>query len=109
MKSGDTGLKRDGGSCLHWRKPGSVHRETSKGWCVSLDLVINGGHDHASLVIYRHYNSRALQLDVNMLTAEFPDALAEALDRARARPWRNAIGPSADETESIAESVAEAS
>ena len=109
MKSGDTGLKRDGGSYLHWRKPGSVHRETGNGWSLSLDLAIRGGRDHASLLVYRHYNSRALQLDVNMLTGEFPNALAEALGRARVKGRRMPASPLADEMEALAESVEEAS
>ena len=35
-----------------------------------------------SLVVFRGYNHRDLQLDVNLLTTQFPVALADALDRA---------------------------
>ena len=80
--------KRDGDSlCLWWRKPGSFLRGSGHGWCISLDLV-SEGQDRASLSIYRHYNERPLQFDVNLLTAEFPVALAKALTRARVRTRR---------------------
>ena len=108
MQSVDTGLKPDGGSYLQWRKPGSVLRESGNGWCVSLDLVVSG-RDHGSLLIYRHYNSRALQLDVNLLTAEFPNALAEALGRARVKTGRSHASPTANEMDVLEAPFAEAS
>jgi UDP-GlcNAc:undecaprenyl-phosphate GlcNAc-1-phosphate transferase len=99
--------KRDGDSlCLWWRKPGSLLRGSGHGWCVSLDVVSRDHPHRASLIIYRHYNERALQLDVNLLTAEFPGALAEALARARIGTKR--IG-AASEKEARAGAVAEVS
>ena len=107
MRAVDTMPKRDGDSlCLWWRKPGSFLRGSGDGWCVSLNLVSRDGQDRASLTIYRHYTERALQLDVNLLTAEFLGALAEALGRARVRTKR--IG-AASEKEASARPVAEAS
>jgi hypothetical protein len=61
------------------------------------------------MVIYRHYYRRALQLDVNLLTAEFPLALAEAIARARVRTKRTSARPPAVENETIARAIAEAS
>lgn len=91
---------------LWWRKPGSLVQGSGYGWCVSLDLVSDDHPTGASLIIYRHYNERALQLDVNLLTAEFPGALAEALVRARVGTKR--IAP-ANEKEAGARAVSEAS
>jgi hypothetical protein len=56
-----------------------------------------------------HYKPGALQLDVNLLTAEFPAALAAALGRARVRTKRIATSLPASETEATAGTVAEAS
>lgn len=109
MQSVDTMPKRDGGSCLWWRKPGSLLRGTCNGWWVSLDLVSSEGQDLASMVIYRHYSQRALQLDVNLLTAEFPDALAGAIGRARVRTKRISTSPPASEKEPTAGAAAKAS
>lgn len=107
MRAVDNTAKRDREPlCLWWRKPGSLLRGPGYGWCVSLDLVSNDHPTGASLIIYRHYNERALQLDVNLLTTEFPGALAEALVRARVGTKR--IGP-ANEKQAGASAVAEAS
>jgi UDP-GlcNAc:undecaprenyl-phosphate GlcNAc-1-phosphate transferase len=106
LRSVETVLKRDGSACLQWRKPGSHRPGISNRWSVSLDLESNDGDDRASLVIYRHYKERPLQLDVNLLTAEFPDALAEAIGRARAKTKRIFASPLASEEEGA---VAEAS
>jgi len=37
------------------------------------------------LKVHRFYSRRNLQLDVNLLTAEFPTVLADALDRTFAQ------------------------
>jgi UDP-GlcNAc:undecaprenyl-phosphate/decaprenyl-phosphate GlcNAc-1-phosphate transferase len=109
MQSVDLIPQRGGGTCLLWGKPGSLLRGTGNGWCVSLDLVSSDGQDRASMVIYRHYHRRALQLDVNLLTAEFPLALAEAIARARVRTKRTSASLPAGENETIAGAIAEAS
>jgi hypothetical protein len=97
MKRGVVIRSRDG-SCIRWTKPGSPQR-TRDGWGMSLDLVSSDGRDRASMLVYRHYNQHALQLDVNLLTSEFPGALADALGRARLgtkRPSGNALPSEAD-------------
>ena len=107
MRAVDNSAKRDREPlCLWWRKPGSLLQGSGYGWCVSLDLVSGDHPSGACLTIYRHYSERALQLDVNMLTAEFPGALAEALVRARVGSKR--IG-AASEKDAAARTVAEAS
>jgi hypothetical protein len=55
-------------------------------WKLTLDLVTTSNQRRGSLVVYRVYSHRDLQLDVNLLTSEFPAALANALDRALTMP-----------------------
>jgi hypothetical protein len=50
-------------------------------WKLTLDLVTTSNRQRGSLDVYRIYSHRALQLDVNLLTSEFPFTLADALDR----------------------------
>ena len=50
-------------------------------WKLTLDLVTTSNRHRGSLVVYRIYSHRDLQLDVNLLTSEFPPTLANALDR----------------------------
>jgi UDP-GlcNAc:undecaprenyl-phosphate GlcNAc-1-phosphate transferase len=67
--------------CLRWIKAGS-HFESTSAWCLTLDLVTSRNGRCGSLTIYRLYTDRELQFDINLLTAVFPAALADALDRA---------------------------
>lgn len=67
---------------LRWKRPGSnFARDMVTAWSLNLDLVTANNHKQGSLVMYRLYSSRDLQLDINLLTSVFPQALAEALDR----------------------------
>ncbi len=67
---------------FHWKKRGSrFSPETVSGWSMTLDLVAANNRRRGSLTMYRLYNGRDLQLDMNLLTALFPVALADALDR----------------------------
>ena len=70
-------------SVLRWQKPGShfTHEMVST-WSLTLDLATANNRKRGALTVYRLYNSRDLQLDVNLLTSVFPVSLAEALDRA---------------------------
>jgi UDP-GlcNAc:undecaprenyl-phosphate/decaprenyl-phosphate GlcNAc-1-phosphate transferase len=68
---------------LRWQKPGSrFSHERVTAWSVNLDLVATNNRRRGSMTIFRLYNTRDLQLDVNLLTSAFPVALADALDRA---------------------------
>ena len=55
-------------------------------WKLTLDLVTTRQSPCGSLVVFRIYSDRDLQLDVNLLTSEFPATLADALDRVWAIP-----------------------
>jgi UDP-GlcNAc:undecaprenyl-phosphate/decaprenyl-phosphate GlcNAc-1-phosphate transferase len=68
---------------LRWKKPGSYFsNEAVSGWKLTLDLVTTDNLRQGSLTIYRGYNERDLQIDINLLTSIFPIGLADALDRA---------------------------
>ena len=71
----------------HWSKfPQNYSAGTLSSWRLSLDLVTLANRHRGSLIVKRHYTPRDLQLDVNLLTSEFPVALAEALDRILTLP-----------------------
>jgi len=67
---------------FHWSKfPHMAAISNQPSWKLVLDLVTTSNQPRGSLVVYRSYEKRDLQLDVNLLTSEFPRALADALDR----------------------------
>jgi hypothetical protein len=69
---------------LRWQKPGSHFAvEMANFWSLTLDLVTTTNHYCGSMIIYRAYSERTLQLDINLLTSAFPLALANALARTR--------------------------
>jgi UDP-GlcNAc:undecaprenyl-phosphate GlcNAc-1-phosphate transferase len=77
-------LMLTGDPYLRWKKPGShFSLEKTTAWSLTLDLVTTTNRRAGYLTMYRLYNERDLQLDVNLLTSAFPIALADALDRAR--------------------------
>jgi UDP-GlcNAc:undecaprenyl-phosphate/decaprenyl-phosphate GlcNAc-1-phosphate transferase len=65
---------------FQWAKSASL-RENWPAWNLNLDLTTTANRSCGSLVIYRLYTDRALQLDINLLTSVFPVVLADALDR----------------------------
>jgi hypothetical protein len=68
-----------------WNKPGIPKAlDTQPAWNIALDLVSSSNRHRGTLNVHRIYSSRDLQLDVNLLTAAFPAALADALDRTLA-------------------------
>ncbi len=72
---------------FHWsRFPHTTSFPSQPSWKLTLDLVTTSNQRRGSLVVYRNYSRRDLQLDVNLLTSEFPAALADALQRVLARP-----------------------
>jgi hypothetical protein len=58
--------------------------ETAAVWTVALNLMSSANRRRGTLTVHRLYSSRDLQLDINLLTATFPTALADALDRTLA-------------------------
>ena len=72
---------------FHWSKfPHMAAISSQPSWKLTLDLVTSSNQRRGSLVVYRTYSHRNLQLDVNLLTSEFPVILADALDRVLTMP-----------------------
>lgn len=58
-----------------------VRRDSQPSWKLQLDLLTPKGVLLGHMMFFRVYSPRALQLDINLLTTDFPAALADALDR----------------------------
>ena len=72
---------------IQWSKfPQVITTVNLPSWKLSLDLVTLSNRRRGSLIVRRYYAQRDLQLDVNLLTSEFPTALADALDRVLTTP-----------------------
>ncbi len=70
---------------FHWtRFPHVVSISSMPSWKLSLELVTTSNRRRGSLLVYRVYTPRGLQLDINLVTTEFPVVLADALDRVLA-------------------------
>jgi UDP-GlcNAc:undecaprenyl-phosphate GlcNAc-1-phosphate transferase len=79
---GDQAMPGETDRPFHWSKfPHMVAISSQPSWKLTLDLVTTSNRQRGSLVVYRIYRHRDLQLDVNILTSEFPPTLADALDR----------------------------
>lgn len=67
---------------LSWRKSGArITPEFENAWSLTLDLVSTGNRHCGKMTVFRHYSSRDLQLDINLLTSGFATTLADALQR----------------------------
>ncbi len=67
---------------LSWRKTGArITPEFENAWSLTLDLVSTGNRHLGKMTIFRHYSTRDLQLDINLLTSGFATTLADALQR----------------------------
>jgi len=62
-------------------------------WRLTLDLFTTANHYCGSLLVYRAYSGRDLQLDINLITSQLPVALADALERAWAEPDSLLLAP----------------
>jgi hypothetical protein len=72
---------------FRWSKPGLPKAlDGSAAWTIALDLVGSASRRRGTLLVYRRYSQRDLQLDINLMTSTFPTALADALDRTLAHP-----------------------
>ncbi len=81
----NSSLVRRSGTVFRWTKPGSsANLDTSAVWTIALDLLSSSNRHCGTLRVHRLYSRRNLQLDVNLLTSEFPTTLADALDRTLA-------------------------
>jgi UDP-GlcNAc:undecaprenyl-phosphate GlcNAc-1-phosphate transferase len=85
---------------FHWSKfPHMAAISTQPSWKLTLDLVTRSNQRRGALVVYRVYNRRDLQLDINLLTSEFPSVLADALDRVLTMP--EILAPATQDTRSF--------
>jgi UDP-GlcNAc:undecaprenyl-phosphate GlcNAc-1-phosphate transferase len=67
---------------FRWNRPGSfVLHDAADTWILTLDLVTSSNRRRGFMTIRRRYTEQPLQMDVNLLTSEFPSALADAVDR----------------------------
>jgi UDP-GlcNAc:undecaprenyl-phosphate GlcNAc-1-phosphate transferase len=84
---GDQTLPNEANRPFHWSKfPHMAAISAQPSWKLTLDLVTTSNQRRGALVVYRVYSRRDLQLDVNLLTSEFPAVLAGALDRVLTMP-----------------------
>lgn len=71
---------------FRWHRPGvPILPGAAPAWSLALDLVTTSNRRRGSFVVHRRYSEQPLQLDVNLLAAEFPATLADALDRIISR------------------------
>ena len=73
-------------------------------WAVTLELLTASSRRRGTITVHRLYREQPLQLDVNLLTSEFPTVLADALDRAIAREAN--LLPTAGQDEGLLEAQA---
>jgi UDP-GlcNAc:undecaprenyl-phosphate/decaprenyl-phosphate GlcNAc-1-phosphate transferase len=68
---------------FHWQRAPEQHNndESLPSWRLQLDLLTGKGRPLGRMMLFRVYSPRALQLDINLLTTDFPAALATALER----------------------------
>jgi UDP-GlcNAc:undecaprenyl-phosphate/decaprenyl-phosphate GlcNAc-1-phosphate transferase len=77
----------DGEPSFRWSKPGvPFNHSSSTAWRIALQLMSSSGTHCGTLTVLRLYCERDLQIDINLLTASFPTALADALHRTLAQP-----------------------
>jgi len=67
---------------FRWSRPGTpILPGSGAAWSVTFDLLTTSNRRRGTMIVHRLYTERPLQLDVNLLTSEFPVALADAVDR----------------------------
>jgi len=78
----DMPATRREGTLVRWSKPGVAKSlNVLAVWTVALELLSSANHRRGTLRLHRAYCGRDLQLDINLLTGDFPTALADAFDR----------------------------
>jgi hypothetical protein len=84
---GDQASTGENNRHVHWSKyPHMVAISSEPSWKLTLDLMTTSNQRRGSLVVYRTYSRRLLQMDINLLTSEFPATLADALERVLTMP-----------------------
>lgn len=67
---------------FHWNRPAApMLPRHGACWTLTLDLLTTANRRRGAMIIHRLYSERSLQLDLNLVTREFPVVLADALDR----------------------------
>ena len=67
---------------FHWqRAPEGGRADSLPSWRLQLDLLTGKGVLLGKMMLFRVYSPRSLQMDINLLTTDFPAALADAIDR----------------------------
>ena len=90
---------------FRWTKAGTpILPGPAASWTLSLEVITTSNRRRGSFTLHRLYTPRTLQLDVNLLTSEFPMVLADALDRVIGQAV--ALAPRADEDEGLVEAQA---
>ncbi len=85
FENADPTAPRRAGNSFRWNKAGSPKvADNAAAWTVALNLMSSANRSRGTLTVHRLYGPRNLQLDINQLTAAFPTALADALDRTLA-------------------------
>lgn len=93
----DAHLSFDPKRRFHWSRFPRVRAISADPcWKLTLDLMTTSNQARGALIVYRSYSERDLQLDVNLLTSQFPAALANALDRVWATPGASIAAPQTD-------------
>lgn len=80
---------------LWQRAPEDSSSSVLPSWRLQLDLQTGKGALLGRMMLFRTYSPRALQLDINLLTTDFPAALADALDRTLPLSILSAVKPDA--------------
>jgi UDP-GlcNAc:undecaprenyl-phosphate GlcNAc-1-phosphate transferase len=80
LRAGTSSQSPDGLPCFRWRKP-ALAPDSDRLWSMTLNLVSAHNHHCGSLILFRAYTGRDLQLDVNLLTSAFARELADAVHR----------------------------
>ncbi len=91
---------------LHYAWRASAVTTVAPAWSMSLELTMQRQARRGYLVVYKHYASDALRVDINLLLQEFRVVLAKALDRCLItnlpRPRVQEVMPPQDAVQSAA-------
>jgi len=83
---------------FHWKRPAApMLPGHGSAWTLDLDLLTTSNRRRGRMAIHRLYSERNLQLDVNLITTEFPIALADALERVIGHAAEAIVRPDEDE------------
>ena len=89
---------------FRWSRPSTPILPGSGGArSLTLDLLTTSNRRRGTMIGYRRYAQQPRQLDVNLLTSEFPVALADALDRFGGRAVE--MVPRTDQTDGLVEAA----